>query len=293
MVDVARIIDNVRFADGFWIGEGDQEISHPKDGNEHYFLIEDDSYWFNHRNNCIIETIKKFSPQRGLFIEIGSGNGYVAKAIKEAGFETILIEPSMQGVRNAQKRGLENLVCAPFEKIHFVNPVLDSVGIFDVLEHIREDTAFLAKIHSILAPGGTLYLTVPAHALLWSGEDIHDGHYRRYSMGGLGKKLIGAGFSVEYATHFFVGLPVPIFLLRTVPFLLGVARKQTLETYKRENSIGNTFVKKFLDVVFRGEITMIKNQKTSRIGSSIIAVAKKLSTCMSADYQTGAVSTID
>jgi SAM-dependent methyltransferase len=276
MVDVASIIDNVRFADGFWIGEGDQEISYPKDGNEHYFLIEDCSYWFSHRNKCIIETINTFSPQRSLFVEIGSGNGFVAKAVKEAGFETILIEPSLQGIRNAQKRGLENLVHAPFEKIHFINPVINTIGVFDVLEHIRDDTTFLAKIHSILAPGGMLFLTVPAHALLWSEEDIHDGHYRRYSMSGLEKKLIGAGYSVEYATHFFVGLPLLIFILRTVPFLLGIARKQTLETYRRENSIGNTVMKKFLDVVFRTEIAMIKNQKTSHIGSSIIAIAKKL-----------------
>jgi SAM-dependent methyltransferase len=275
MIDVSAIIDNVRLADGIWIGEGDREISYPKDGNDQYFLIEDDSYWFGHRNNCIVEVVNKFSPRRGLFMEIGSGNGFVAKAITAAGFETLLIEPSMQGVCNARKRGLENLVCAPFEQIHFVNNFVDAVGVFDVLEHIREDSAFLTKINSVLSPGGTLFLTVPAHGILWSGEDVHDGHFRRYSLRDLRVKLIRAGFSLLYATHFFLLLTLPIFIMRTMPFVMGIKRSQTSDTYWKENSVGNTFVKKLLSCSFRRELTMIGNQAVCRMGSSIIAVARK------------------
>ena len=37
----------------------------------------------------------------------------------------------------------------------------DAIGALDVLEHIKEDEAVLAQLHSALKPGGVLLLTVP------------------------------------------------------------------------------------------------------------------------------------
>ena len=37
----------------------------------------------------------------------------------------------------------------------------------DVLEHIDDDRGMLAEMHRVLAPGGTLLVTVPAFPFLW------------------------------------------------------------------------------------------------------------------------------
>jgi len=42
----------IHYADHF------SNVSYPKDGNELCFDIEDKSFWFRHRNDCIIEMIK-------------------------------------------------------------------------------------------------------------------------------------------------------------------------------------------------------------------------------------------
>jgi SAM-dependent methyltransferase len=275
MVDIARITDNLKLVNEIWVGEEESEISHPHDGNDQYYFIENSSFWFKHRNKCIVECIKKFSTSGELFVEIGSGNGYVTKAIHEAGFETLLIEPSMSGILNSQKRGLKNLVCAPFETIRFVGAVFNNMGIFDVLEHIRDDTEFLKKIHSVLIPNGYLYLTVPAYNFLWSGEDGHDGHWRRYAVTKLKNKLSSAGFGIVYASYFFTLLTLPILLFRTIPFLLGVKRKQMFETYQKENVVKNRFLEKALEWSFQREIRRIQNGESSHFGASIIIVAKK------------------
>ena len=43
-----------------------EAISYPEEGNEACFEIEDQSFWFRHRNNCIRELVMNFPP-RGHF----------------------------------------------------------------------------------------------------------------------------------------------------------------------------------------------------------------------------------
>lgn len=50
----------------------------------------------------------------------------------------------------------------------------------NVLEHIEDDERALRHMLSLLKPGGTLFLLVPAHDLLYSPFDLESGHFRRY-----------------------------------------------------------------------------------------------------------------
>ena len=59
--------------------------------NELLFSLEDNSYWFNHRNNCICETVRNFPPPDNTIIDIGSGNGFVSNALNKIGIETICV----------------------------------------------------------------------------------------------------------------------------------------------------------------------------------------------------------
>lgn len=55
------------------------------------------------------------------------------------------------------------------------------VALMDVLEHQRDDRAFMADLAAKMDPGATLLLTVPAMPSLWSQWDTALGHYRRYT----------------------------------------------------------------------------------------------------------------
>jgi 2-polyprenyl-3-methyl-5-hydroxy-6-metoxy-1,4-benzoquinol methylase len=54
-----------------------------------------------------------------------------------------------------------------------------------VLEHIDDEQAFLREIRRCLAPGGRIYLSVPAGRWLWSDDDVQAGHFRRYTCASL------------------------------------------------------------------------------------------------------------
>lgn len=57
----------------------------------------------------------------------------------------------------------------------------DTILYIDVLEHIDDDRAELARAAEALRPGGRLVVLSPAHNWLYSPFDRAIGHYRRYS----------------------------------------------------------------------------------------------------------------
>ena len=58
---------------------------------------------------------------------------------------------------------------------------LDALLYIDVLEHIEDDAAEVARAAARLVPGGALIVLCPAHQWLYSPLDRRLGHFRRYS----------------------------------------------------------------------------------------------------------------
>jgi SAM-dependent methyltransferase len=61
----------------------------------------------------------------------------------------------------------------------------DTVIYADVLEHIQDDRAELARVTRHLAQNGTLIVLAPAHQWLYSPFDAAIGHFRRYKLASL------------------------------------------------------------------------------------------------------------
>ncbi|MFO0679536.1 MAG: methyltransferase domain-containing protein [Polyangiaceae bacterium] len=78
----------------------------------------------------------------------------------------------------------------------FEDGTFDLVGIFEVLEHVQDDTGMLKEIHRILKPGGMLALDVPVHMRHFSAFDDLVGHVRRYETAELRSKIEAAGFDL-------------------------------------------------------------------------------------------------
>ena len=164
-------------------------ISYPVDGNEKYFLLEDSSFWFQHRNRCIIKVIELFPPL-GFIVDLGGGNGYVTRGIIDAGFVALLLEPGPEGAINGKiARKIPTVICSTFQDAGFEELSLSAIGCFDVIEHIENDQVFIKQAHQALKPGGLLYATVPAHQWLWSQSDESAQHHRRYNQAMIGQLL--------------------------------------------------------------------------------------------------------
>jgi SAM-dependent methyltransferase len=97
----------------------------------------------------------------------------------------------------------------------------DTILYLDVLEHIADDAAELARARRFLAPEGHLVVLAPAHQFLFSPFDEAIGHYRRYDPASLAAltpprarlaacfKLDCAGFFASLANKVLLSAPLP------------------------------------------------------------------------------------
>ncbi len=259
---------------GYFVCSGIDTISYPRQGHATCHALEDESYWFRHRAACIVAALGRFPPG-GPIVDVGGGNGHVARTLRKAGHDVVLVEPGPEGARNAYRQGLRPVVQATLQTARFRLAILPAVGLFDVLEHIENDEEFLVKVRERLRPGGRLFLTVPAYQRLWSQEDADAGHYRRYATQSLRGVTERAGFEVEYSTHIFWPLVAPIAIARTLAGRLGLRRGHFAASRRSEYVAPATIVDMFISCPLAPEVGLVRRGRGVAMGSSILAVARR------------------
>lgn len=214
-------------------------------------------------------------PFHGELFDIGGGNGYVSQMLTQRGHDVALVEPGYAGALNARtQRGLTQVISSTVEDANSPPQIIDAMGMFDVIEHIDDDRAFLEKMAPLLKPGGRLYLTVPCHEWLWSQADIGAGHFRRHTKRSL-RVLLDGLFEIDYQSYFFGPLVMPQFLLRAVPFRLGLGRKPVLST-EAEHGAKSSPVVGLLNKLLAREASKIRAGEQLRFGASCLLAARRI-----------------
>src|SRR5438093_11178646 len=229
-----------RVKENFWTAGEAQSRNYPAEIHARLAAAEETSFWFEHRNEVISLMVSRFPPA-GPIVDIGGGNGFVARGLKQRGIPSIVIEPDEVGASVAHQRGLF-VICAEFSRDLFRDQSLDAIGLFDVIEHIQDDVGFLSDCQNVLAPGGLIYLTIPALQSLWSSDDVFAKHCRRYSPRSFSALLQKAGFEPLAVSYFFSILVIPLYLFRTLPSRLNVRRIVTADdafAHHRRSVIGD------------------------------------------------------
>ncbi len=141
----------------------------------------------------------------GNVVEVGAGIGQWTESLTllPSVRRLVSIEPETRFCRTFRQRHPRlALVEGTIDDLE-VGPAWDAIVSINVLEHIKEDEAELAKYSRHLAgKQGRLCLFVPARPELYALIDRDFGHYRRYTRPDLRRKLEGAGFTV-IRLHYF------------------------------------------------------------------------------------------
>jgi len=271
LLDINKISEKLILKDGIWYGKNQNRLSYPDDGNQICFQLEDESYWFNHRNNVISWAVKKYFKGK-IFFDVGGGNGFVSSRLQKEGLEPVLIEPGIVGCLNAKKRGLTNIVNATLQDMNLPDTTVPAMGFFDVIEHLADDKEMLEFAYKCLEKDGLIFISVPAMQWLWSHEDDDAGHYRRYSCKSINDLLLESGFKPLFATNLFSILKWPVFLMRTIPTKLGI--KKLLEA-KNEHSNNNGIITNFIKMALTNELKTLRKGQIIKKGTSCFIVAQK------------------
>ena len=143
----------------------------------------------------------------------------------------------------------------------------DGIGSFDVIEHIDADERVLSNLNRALRTGGFLMLTVPQHPWLWSAADEYAHHLRRYTVQELRRKVLHAGFQIDYCTS-FVSLLLPLMALQRLS-----SRRQN---YNPDDEFRiNPLLNVALHLVMQLELTLLRIGLRFPAGGSLLLLAHK------------------
>lgn len=120
-------------------------------------------------------------------LEVGAGNGGTTRVLTEAGaVRWVCVEPDAalagriaRSIAEGELPGFCEVSIATTADLEPV-PSFDTILYMDVIEHIEDDRAELARAAALLRPGGHLVVLVPAHQWLYTPFDRAIGHFRRY-----------------------------------------------------------------------------------------------------------------
>lgn len=149
------------------------------------------------RRYCVLRLFRGKEPSRVL--EVGFGTGDLLFHIAALGHRCAGVESSEQAFAEAARR-----LAVYGDRVQLERSLDDVQGPFDyvvsceVLEHIEDDVGALEQWVKLLAPGGSLVLSVPSHQARWGPSDVGAGHFRRYERDQLTQLLQNAGLQVEH-----------------------------------------------------------------------------------------------
>jgi SAM-dependent methyltransferase len=244
----------------------------------HYFptleAVDREHYWFASRREVVRDVLRAVVPDlhdRALF-DLGCGTGGLLRFLGDSGIPLAgACDAYPESLAIVRRRVEAPLVLVDEGRFPPLGPGYRLVSLFDVLEHIDDDTGTLRHIFSVLEPGGVLVVTVPAHPFLFDEMDELAHHRRRYRGRELGLKLRDAGFEVRLLTHFMAPL-VPLvavrWLVRAVSLGRRSAERRSLELRVIPGLNG------LMRAVLRLERPLVRSGRLP-FGSSLIAVAAR------------------
>jgi len=108
-----------------------------------------------------VDYIRRHAPATRSLLDMGCGRGdFLHAAAAATTWRLSGIDPSSAAVARTRGLGLDILRATLDEAVAVVRPH-DAVTLNGVLEHLREPVPFLARLASLLTPGGRLFLEVP------------------------------------------------------------------------------------------------------------------------------------
>jgi SAM-dependent methyltransferase len=106
------------------------------------------------------------APGRRL-VDVGGGTGNYARALKDDGWDPLVVDREPAMLARAAAKGLETLE-ADAQSLPLPDECADAVMLVSMLHHVEDPTAAIAEARRILRPRGRLAL------MGWSHEDVSD-----------------------------------------------------------------------------------------------------------------------
>jgi SAM-dependent methyltransferase len=175
-----------------------------------------DNFWIRRRFDVLKRLSNHLLCQGVTAAEVGCGNGLLQRHVEEEYGAEVTGFDLNEGALKKNLSRISPVYCYDVrQRSQQFRSKFEVIFLFDVLEHIEEQAAFLDAVSFHLKETGTLIVNVPAYQWLYSDYDKVAGHFRRYSIGEFKDIAESSGLAVHSYTYW--GLPlVPLVVLRKI-----------------------------------------------------------------------------
>ena len=179
-----------------------------------------DHFWVRRRFEALQHLDDALVPAATQIAEIGCGHGLLQWQVEDhynkpvSGFD-------LNDYALKQNLSRFSRVCCYdiHQQLPALHQAFDLIFLFDVLEHLSEESTFLNSVLFHLTPHGKLIINVPAGQWAFSNYDRAAGHIRRYSIDTLRETALRSNLQLQNWTYW--GFPlVPTLVMRKL-WLLG------------------------------------------------------------------------
>jgi SAM-dependent methyltransferase len=206
-------------------------------------------------------------------LDAGCGWGTTLFALEQAGFRAAGMDVSRRVLDRLDRPGRSlfeaDLSC---DILPGIMPPFDAILALDVIEHIDDDRAAVARLSRLIRPGGVLILSVPALPELFSEFDTIQGHRRRYLPDTLRAACDGA--ELEVARIFWWGQWLVPLLRRQRRKNKSQPGESAAQTYRRYLALPPWPVPWLMKLGFAREYRRTLEGRL-RTGTSLFAVARR------------------
>jgi SAM-dependent methyltransferase len=113
-------------------------------------------------------------------LDAGCGWGVTLDALERRGFDAVGMDISRRALERLDRPGRVLVEADLTQPVKRSVAPFDAVLALDVIEHIDDDRAIVARLATLACPGGLVVVSVPALPELFTEFDTIQGHRRRY-----------------------------------------------------------------------------------------------------------------
>jgi SAM-dependent methyltransferase len=172
-------------------------------------------WWHVNKRRIVLHLLRRAAKPPGRLLDVGCGGALLAATLARKGWTVSAADLAPEALAFATEHGIaETHRFDAGARWPLADESFQAVVMTDLLEHLDDDDAALAEARRVLAPGGAIVVTVPAHAFLFSRWDSMLGHRRRYSRKGLRAAAARGGLRVERLTWWNAAALPPALVMR-------------------------------------------------------------------------------
>ncbi len=235
---------------------------------------EEDLWWYRGMRRILFRMLDPLAAGSGFrrALEAGCGTGHFAQALASRyGMRVFPIDLGWQGLRHAQRLGVDRLAQADISALPFATAAFDLALSLDVIVHFPRggEEPAVKELARVLAPGGVLALRVAALDVLRSrhSEFVHE--RQRFTRGRLRSLVEREGLEILRCTYANA-------LLAPVAFAKFRICEPLLRS-KPQSGVGpvNGWLNRALYAPLEWESRWIGSGRNFPIGQSLILLARK------------------